>query len=387
MLKVLFLSHWYPNRYDQMAGLFVQKHAEAVCLFADVALLYVHPSINISKQEIEINSEKGFTEIKVYYPYNNNSIFSKVVKQFNYLNAYKIGFKLLHETWGKPDITQVSVFTRTAIIALIYKYLFGTPYVVIEHWSRYFRKKPFKNLIHKLLSNYVARKASAILSVTNHLQKCLEIHGMKNDNYQIINNVVDNIFFEKLAKPNQDKIRIINVTCFDDEPKNLSGILSAIKALTKIRTDFEVYLIGYGTDFDKIKMLSQEMGLYNKTVFFTGMLIGKELVIAFQQSHFSILFSNYENIPVVISESLACGLPIVSTNVGGISEHIDNTNGLLIEAKNEKAFVESLNYMLDHYMDYDQDKLKISAKAKYSYQSVGKQLANIYHLILREQVQ
>jgi len=28
--KVLFLSAWYPNRYDAMAGLFVRKHAEAV---------------------------------------------------------------------------------------------------------------------------------------------------------------------------------------------------------------------------------------------------------------------------------------------------------------------------------------------------------------------
>ena len=40
--KVLFLSAWYPNRYDAMAGLFVRKHAEAVGQYADVCVLYLH---------------------------------------------------------------------------------------------------------------------------------------------------------------------------------------------------------------------------------------------------------------------------------------------------------------------------------------------------------
>jgi len=319
MIKVLFISQWYPNRLDKMYGLFVQKHAEAVSLYCDLKVLYVHPDKNIIKQEIEIITERGFTEIIIYFPAGGYSSISRLKKQINYLKAYISGFKLLQETWGKPDIIQANVFTRTAMMAAIIKIWYRTPYVVIEHWTRYFREVTFNNSIHKALSIYAAKQASAIMPVTLNLQNCMEQHGMKNTNYQVINNVVDAMFFKKIAQASDEKIRILNVTCFDDNHKNLSGLLRVIHTLYQKRQDFEIYLVGEGADFEKIKSLAQHLELENKVVYFTGVLTGISLVEMFQKSHFSVLFSNYENIPVVISESLVCGKPVVSSNVGGIS--------------------------------------------------------------------
>lgn len=383
MIKVLFISQWYPHKYDPMAGLFVQKHAEAVSLYANVATLYVYPDPTLTKQDIQINSNKGFTEIYVYFPASGNSSISTIIKQYYFLKAYKDGFKTLQKVWGRPDIIQANVFSRTALIAAFYKLIYGAPYTVIEHWTRYFREKTFRNKFHQLVSVYAAKNASAIMPVTYHLQKSMESHGMTNFNYQIINNVVDSLFFKKLAEPFNEKIRILNVTCFDDAQKNLSGLLNVIQLLYKKRQDFELYMVGEGVDFNYIKELSQKKKLENKEVFFTGMLTGEDLVKAYQQSHFTVLFSNYENIPVVISESFACGLPVVSSNVGGISEHIDETNGLLVEAKNEQALFNALDYMLDHYKDYDRQKLIENAHQKYSYQSVGNHFVSIYKNILK----
>jgi glycosyltransferase involved in cell wall biosynthesis len=212
----------------------------------------------------------------------------------------------------------------------------------------------------------------------------MESHGMKNANYKVINNVVDDIFFAKLASPSQHKVRIINVSSFDDAQKNLSGLLRVIHKLWLKRQDFEVYFVGAGVDFEYIFALAQQMGLENKVVYFTGLLSGSELVKQYQQSHFSVLFSKYENIPVVISESLVCGLPVVTTNAGGIAEHINNTNGILISINDEEALLSSLDYLIDHYSDYKKEELIQSAKEKYSYQYVGNQLFNIYSNILKK---
>lgn len=383
MIKVLFLSQWYPHRYDPMAGLFVKKHAQAVSLYCDVACLYVYPDVYVTKQEILVTTEKGFTEIRVYYPAAGITFFARLKKQFYYLKAYKTGYKKLNQIWGKPDIIQANIFTRTPLIALFLKISKQIPYVVIEHWTRYFREKTFHNYLHKILSIYVAKHASAVMPVTLHLQKNMETLGMKNENYQVINNVVDNIFFEKIGKQNTKPTRILNVTCFDDEQKNLSGLLSIIQLLYKKRQDFELYLVGDGIDFEKIKQLSIQLGLENKVVFFTGVLTGKKLVELYQQSHFTVLFSNYENIPVVISESLVCGLPVVTTNVGGIAEHINKSNGLLVDAKDEKGLFDSINYMLDNYQNYNRLELMEEANQKYSYQSVGHKLYTIYSTILK----
>ncbi|MEI6556326.1 MAG: glycosyltransferase [Paludibacter sp.] len=384
MTKVLFISQWYPHRYDPMFGLFVRKHAEAVALYANVAVLYVHPDPLIKKREIVITSEHGFQEIIVYYPSSGKSIWGNTRKRIEYLLSYKKGFEILFDSWGLPEIIQVSVFTRTPLIAAWLKKRYKIPYTVIEHWTRYFREKTFNSRIHRMLSTFAARNADAVMPVTLHLQKSMENHGMHNMNYRIINNVVDDLFFDRLATPTSKKIRILNVTCFDDAQKNLSGLINVIQALQIKRQDFELVLVGKGIDFEHIKELAVEKGLDDKVIKFTGMLTGEELVKTYQESHFTVLFSNYENIPVVISESFACGLPVISTNVGGIAEHIDQSNGLLIHKGDEQALFNSIDYMLDHHSEYNSEEIRNKALERYSYKSVGKEMMNIYQEILKK---
>ena len=117
---------------------------------------------------------------------------------------------------------------------------------------------------------------------------------MKNSNYQVINNVCEDIFFEKTGKHHNQKARILNVTCFNDEHKNISGILRVVKELSKKRHDFEVVLVGDGEDFERMKMYAQELEVYPTFVNFTGLLTGSELVEQYQQCDFTLLFSNFE---------------------------------------------------------------------------------------------
>ena len=107
MIKVLFLSQWYPNRLDKMYGLFVQKHAEAVSLYCDVATLYVQPDINLTKQQVEIITQEGFTEIIIYFPAGGKSFFARIKKQLNYSKAYPVVADLVAELPYRPEIKYV----------------------------------------------------------------------------------------------------------------------------------------------------------------------------------------------------------------------------------------------------------------------------------------
>ena len=51
-MNVLFLSKWYPNKYDAMAGLFVRKHAQAAARVCDVTVMYVFTDPRIRVFEI-----------------------------------------------------------------------------------------------------------------------------------------------------------------------------------------------------------------------------------------------------------------------------------------------------------------------------------------------
>ena len=81
---------------------------------------------------------------------------------------------------------------------------------------------------------------------------------------------------------------------------------------------------------------------------------------------------------------MASGLAVLSTDVGGIKEHVDESKGILIKKGNENALLEKMNYMLDNYQRYDQEQLRNYAKSRFSYETVGKSYFEIYQSILND---
>ena len=53
-LKVLFITKWYPNRYDPQMGVYIRKHASAIAKFCDVAVLHVFSDEKLEKKKIEL---------------------------------------------------------------------------------------------------------------------------------------------------------------------------------------------------------------------------------------------------------------------------------------------------------------------------------------------
>jgi glycosyltransferase involved in cell wall biosynthesis len=96
-----------------------------------------------------------------------------------------------------------------------------------------------------------------------------------------------------------------------------------------------------------------------------------------------LLFSRYENFPCVIPEALACGVPVLSTRVGGIAEHLDADMGSLVRSEDEKAFAERIAYMLDHASQYEATKLRAYAVEHFGYEAIGKKFTEIYQRILQ----
>jgi glycosyltransferase involved in cell wall biosynthesis len=175
---------------------------------------------------------------------------------------------------------------------------------------------------------------------------------------------------------------MIHVSCFEDRSKNISGILFTLKKLSDIRTDWECQMVGDGEDFEKIVQLSKDMDLYEKYVNFTGLLEGKSLIEAYQKSDFLVMYSNYENLPVVINEAFSCGLPVISSNVGGISEVLSKDRGILVEPGTEENFLDLLNVMLDGYGNYNNSAIRNFAVKYFSKQAVSLKMKEIYQQIL-----
>jgi Glycosyltransferase len=358
-----------------MFGLFVRKHAEAASLYCQVKVLYIHADKNSERFELieEIHND-NFTEIVVYYPAGNSSL-NKII---NYSIAYYKGFKHIKKEKFHPDIIHANILTRTAFVAYLMMLLQSIPYVITEHWSRYLpSRRAFKGVIRKFITRIVVKNSKAVLPVSEALKNAMLSYKLQNNNYIVLNNVVDNHFFEDIEISSRTKKRLIHISCFDEQAKNIKGILRAVQDLIKIRQDFELVLIGTGFDFQSVHNYSRSLNFPEKTVVFLGEKTPAEVASWLHNSDIFILFSNYETAGVVIAESLACGKPVISTKVGAATEYIHSENGRLIEVADENALTEQMNYMLDHLNEFDSVRIKNEAK-RFSYSQTGLALHEIY---------
>lgn len=356
-----------------MFGLFVQRHAEAAALYNDISVIYVHPDDNVNKYEI-VNESSGtdainhISTIRVYYRKSK----SKIVSIFRFFRANKLALKQL----PRPDIIHVHVLTRLGVIALWQKIVHGTPYIITEHWSRYLPGNDFNGFFRKKLTKLVVRHASVVTTVSENLAQAMHNHGLNNHNYMVLPNVVDvNVF--KIAPHQNATPKIIHISCFEDKSKNINGLLESLKLLKDKNIPYQAVLIGEGMDYDMMRQKASDLQL-NDRVSFTGLLQGQELADVLANGDFLVLSSNYENMPVVIIEALACGLPVVSTNVGGISEIINESNGMLVPPRDVEKLADAMRQMLSKYPDYDANALRDSIIKKFYNESVGKLLNQIY---------
>ncbi|GAP72483.1 group 1 glycosyl transferase [Candidatus Symbiothrix dinenymphae] len=363
-----------------MAGLFVQKHAEAVNLYCDAKVLYVHADTHIRTFEIVDRKHNDLNEIIVYYPAKaSTNVFCKLLKTWNYVRAYWKGYKYITGKDYSPDIVHVNVLTRTGFIAYLYKKWKGVPYVLTEHWTRYLPQNfGYKGFLRKKITELVVRNASAVMPVSISLQQAMQGNRLHNAHYTVVNNVVDDFFFDERVVSHREKKRILHISCFIERAKNVCGMLRAVQALSKQRTDFELIIIGDGPDFDKVTAYARTLDYPPNTVSFVGEQTPHEVANWFGDSDFFVLFSNYETAGVVIAESLASGTPVIATPVGIVPEVIGEFNGYIVDCKDDEMLSEKMNTMLDNYHQYDVESIRKGAIEKFSFKNMGKKIYEIY---------
>ncbi len=378
-MKVLFISQWYPHRYDAMEGLFVRKHAEAVSLYADVCVLFVYDDEKIKKTEIIKNQYNSVTEYFVYYSINKKNPFYKIIKVFKCLNAYRKGFKLLKKEGFKPDIVHANVLTRTSFIAYLYKMFTKTPYIITEHWSRLLKSQSnFKGFFRNFLAKRIVKNAEYILPVSEELLNGINYHNLLLTKSEVVENVVDNCFFEKQNKRQNNPKKLMNVSCFDEKAKNLKGLLRTIKKVSEIRDDFKFTFVGTGKDFDEVVTFYKKLNIKDGIVSFTGEISEKKVADLMSQHDAVVQFSNYETAGVVVQEALVVGCPVISTKVGIATKYINKKNGILVDIADEKQLFEAINLILDNSEKINRNEIRQIGQ-KFSYDKIGQKLFNIYN--------
>ena len=212
--------------------------------------------------------------------------------------------------------------------------LFKIKYIPILHGGNL--ENRLKN--NPKLSRLIFNNAFKLVAPSNFLKSVFNNYGYQNVDY-IPNSIeLDKYSFENR---NIDTIKLLWVRSFS----SIYNPELAILVLEKLKDkNYDVVLTMVGPDIDgsliKVKELAS---IKNLEVNFTGKLTKAEWRDYSKNTNIFINTTNFDNMPVSVIEAMALGLPIVSTNVGGLPFLIsDNFDGVLVNREDSDAMVDAI---------------------------------------------
>lgn len=308
------------------------------------------------------------------------------LKTNNYLKIYKLGpkskpnssmskiiflirlfFFILSRDY---DLMHVHPFLPSIVAKLISIYK-NTPLIITVHGTRLFEEE--KITPSRLLEKYILTgiKYDAQISVTKTFSKIPNI----NKKIFVIPNAINVEKFSKIKATKFKKPTILWVGRFDPVKRVKDLILSA-QYISNETKNFQIMLVGYGYEEDKLRKLVKTLNL--KNVIFAGKKTGQNLVEVYKKSSLFVLPSASEGQPISVLEAKAASLPIVATNVGGISEIVQNgQEGFLVHPKNPKKLAEAILKILKNQNKYNQ-KLQENNKNLHNWDEVAKMTKRVY---------
>lgn len=378
-LRVLHIASWYPSKVHDSLGNFIQRHIRAISTLHSCELWYASP-VSVENPLIgntEVRDGGGFIE-KITYPMATKPGVRAVTRSLLRL--------LPGEDVSMPDLIHLHVAFPAGRAARMLAERWDIPLVITEHWTAYHDSQHIP-LWRRIAMRRTAASTSVFCPVTDQLgQKMREFkmkNSMGNEQYVTVPNVVDTDLFTPGEKNGENCIKLLHVSSLDESQKNITGILHTLSSLRNSDLEFCVAFVG-GNDAErlgKLKNYATSLGLTNTRIKFTGPKNSEEVAEMMKQADALMLFSRKENFPCVIAEAWASGIPVISTDVGGISEHLDESRGILIKSGDETALANAIKSIK---RDWDSKAIRQYALDHFSVDSVANQYDAAYREALGE---
>ena len=204
-------------------------------------------------------------------------------------------------------------------------------------------------------------------------------HGFDRKKMKYIYNGINVNYYNKKAKIKKNVSTLSYIGRFTNQ-KGIDYLLEALLYFKESNLTFNFY--GKGEKEETIKNFIKENNLNN--VFINGFIESNKVIDVLSKTDVLLLPSIDEGFPYILVEAVSAGVPCIASNVGGVSEIINNNNGRLIKSKNVNQIVEAINSL-------DESNIKLYSKQcikdsiKFDISVMISELENIYKGALKNE--
>jgi teichuronic acid biosynthesis glycosyltransferase TuaC len=366
MLKVLSLSTEFPNPSEPGKGLFVRSRLEAIasqaCLFvvAPIASLdYANPQRNLfASLRIPRERTEGHLQVLhprwLYPPYggwaNAFFLFARLLPALVRLRTRR-SFDVIDAHFAHPE----------GIAAVLLGRILGLSVLVTIRGSelRYHRQRS-----KRFWMSWALRRADRVIAVSDGLRDLAIALGVDPRRVKTVPNGINaDVFFrrDRLACRARHGIaadeRIILSAGDLAELKGHHRVIAAVKRLSECGVRARLLIAGgVGRSGRYAEALWQQVSAdgVRDRVTFLGEVTQEALAELMSAADVFCLASSTEGWPNVVNEALACGTPVVATDVGAVRQMIDSARfGFVVPVHDPEALAEALRAALTIGWDGD----------------------------------
>ena len=218
------------------------------------------------------------------------------------------------------------------------------------------------------------------------LKKCVEESFLKNKDIRLIYNGIDLENFKKTDKfearkklglPKNKKILLFSANGGVKNP--FKGGEFVFKAFEKLKNRNDILFLNIGGDGGQKSENWLDYGYVNNP---------KTMAKLYSAADIYLFPTLADNCPLTAIESLACGLPVVTFETGGVPEIVENEkSGLVVEYKNGDKLVKALEKLLDD--DELREKMTenaVNASKKFSSERMADEYFELYKELLHYKI-
>jgi teichuronic acid biosynthesis glycosyltransferase TuaC len=238
--------------------------------------------------------------------------------------------------------------------------------------------------VQRRLVRSALERADYVLAVSHELLERAREKGARRDRSRAILNGCDTTIFHPLSRAEmrrklglETEARQILFVGRLVPLKGLRELLSAMPAVIAVCPAVELTIIGEGPLDQELRGQADKAGISARVRFISG-ASPAEISEWLAASDVTCLPSYTEGCPNVVVESLACGRPVVGTEVGGIPELVNRSNGILVRPHDPADLAQGLLQALQRTWDEPD----IARTAQRSWRTVAKETIDICAQVL-----
>lgn len=323
-MRIFLVSNMYPSQTDKMYGVFVKNMHEEL-IRQQVAFPY--------KALIEGKAQSRLGKIKKYIRH--------------YIRISSFFFKKDY------DLLYVHYFSFHAPILWLLLPFKKKPWVINVHGTDIEKDLAQSPRLNRLASKVLKKTDLLVVPSPNFEEKTRRMYPFLQPEkiYISPSGGLDLSVFHPKKEFKVNKIITLGFVSRFDKAKGWETFLSALKILKQENIAFSAIIIGKGPDKKNIEKTLQRYQL-RKEVNLVGFISQEKLPAYFHQMDLYIFPSHRESLGLTGIEAMACGIPIIASDIPGIRSYTThNENGLLFETKNEKDLADKIEMYLSMPME------------------------------------